>query len=69
MTKTELDLRLLVPFYTYLYFESEDTDRRYKRFIRDYVHYIDQIFCKAAIIVKSLMTEAQNTYTAFHIRR
>ena len=44
-------------------------DKHYKRFVRDYVHYIDIIFCKAAIIVNRLLEEGGGTYTAFHVRR
>jgi hypothetical protein len=44
-------------------------DRFYKRFVRDYVHYLDDIFCKAAIIVRHLLDEGNGSYSAFHIRR
>mmetsp|Transcript_18206 Transcript_18206/g.16498 ORF Transcript_18206/g.16498 Transcript_18206/m.16498 type:complete len:673 (+) Transcript_18206:3-2021(+) len=64
-----LDLRLLEHFYTFLYFEDEKMDRYYKRFVRDYVHYIDTIFCKAAVIIKHLLDEGNGSFTSFHIRR
>ena len=45
-------------------------DRYYKRFIRDYVHYIDIIFCKAAMIINKLLIDSKdNSYSSFHIRR
>ena len=36
---------------------------------RDYVHYIDVIFCKAALIINSLLKEGNGSYSSFHIRR
>jgi hypothetical protein len=38
--------------------------------VRDEIHYLDVIFCKAAVIVDSLMNETQNKgYNSFHLRR
>lgn len=65
-----LDLRLLEHFYTYIFFENESLDRYYKRFVRDYVHYMDEIFCKGAMIIAKLKEESRNgKYSSFHIRR
>ena len=61
--------RLLQHFYSFIHFDDPEMDRLMKRFIRDYVHYIDVIFCKAAIIVKALLSESGGEYTAFHVRR
>jgi hypothetical protein len=62
--------RLLEHFYTYLFFENEYMDRYFKRFVRDYIHYMDIIFCKAALIINELQKESKNgNYTSFHIRR
>jgi hypothetical protein len=69
ISKPSFGLRLLQPFYTFFFFEDPAMDRRYKRFIRDYVHYLDGIFCKAAIIVNYLLQEGHGEYSAFHIRR
>ena len=69
ISKPSLGLRLLQPFYTFIYFESAYMEKRYSRFIRDYVHYLDVIFCKAAIIVNSLIRESKGNYSTFHIRR
>eukprot|EP01035_Chromulina_nebulosa_P018978 gene18978-24790_t len=48
---------------------DELMDRYYKRFVRDYVHYVDTIFCKAAVIIKHLLDEGNGSFTSFHIRR
>eukprot|EP00602_Paraphysomonas_sp_CaronLab_P009442 CAMPEP_0185029864 /NCGR_PEP_ID=MMETSP1103-20130426/16460_1 /TAXON_ID=36769 /ORGANISM="Paraphysomonas bandaiensis, Strain Caron Lab Isolate" /LENGTH=543 /DNA_ID=CAMNT_0027564775 /DNA_START=130 /DNA_END=1758 /DNA_ORIENTATION=+ len=62
--------RQLTHWYTFLFFEDEWTDRFYKRFIRDYMHYVDVIFCKASIIVDWLLKEADGYgYSSFHTRR
>lgn len=70
ISKPELGLRLLEHFYTFLHFEDPAMDRYYKRFVRDCVHYIDIIFCKAAIIIEKLQQEAiDGKFSTFHIRR
>lgn len=69
ISNTSVNLRLLEHFYTFIHFEDEAMDRYYKRFVRDEVHYIDLIFCKAAIILEALLTEEPRGYSAFHIRR
>jgi len=70
ISQPELDLRLLEHFYTYLFFQDPAADKRFKRFVRDYVHYQDLIFCKAALIIHQLQLESHNgQYSAFHIRR
>jgi hypothetical protein len=61
--------RLLEHFYTFIHFEDEAMDRYYKRFVRDFVHYTDTIFCKAAIIINKLNEEGHGIYSSFHIRR
>jgi hypothetical protein len=62
--------RLLEHFYTFLFFENDAMDRLFKRFIRDYVHYMDIIFCKASLIINQLVVESNHKgYAAFHIRR
>jgi hypothetical protein len=52
-----------------MHFQDDAMDRHYKRFVRDFVHYTDIIFCKAAIIIKKLLQEGRGQYSAFHIRR
>lgn len=77
--------RLLTHCYTMIYFESEWMDRYYKRVIRylyilihspshrflsDYMHYVDTIFCKASMIVDRLIQEADGLgFSTFHVRR
>lgn len=69
ISKPGAGYRLLEHFYTFLHFEDPAADRLYKRFVRDTVHYIDTIFCKAALIVNALLVEGRGNYSAFHIRR
>jgi hypothetical protein len=76
ISQPEIGLRLLEHFYTFIHFQSEEMDRYYKRFVRDYIHYNDLIFCKAAIIVNKLLRESANyrndskgVYSSFHVRR
>ena len=61
--------RLLQHFYTFLHMEDPAMDRFYKRFVRDYVHYLPDIFCKAALIVASLLEEGAGAYSSWHVRR
>jgi len=72
--------RLLTHFYSMLYFTSPAIDSYVKRFVRDFMHYRDQIFCAAGKIVKALQVEAEQRgasiddnggggYSAMHIRR
>ena len=73
ISKPGLGYRLLQHFYTFIHFDDVKVDRLMKRFIRDYVHYIDLIFCKAALIIQELLQEGSKKrvprYSAFHIRR
>ncbi len=69
ISKPGAGYRLLDHFYTYIFFENEYMDRYFKRFVRDYVHYMDEIFCKASIIINQLMEESHGQYNSFHIRR
>ena len=69
ISKPGLGYRLLEHFYTYIHFEDPFMERFFKRFVRDYVHYIDVIFCKAALIIHQLQIEGNGAYSSFHIRR
>ena len=69
ISKPGAGYRLLEHFYTFIHFEDDAMDRYYKRFVRDYVHYIDTIFCKAGKIVNKLLIEGNGSYSSFHIRR
>ena len=74
------DFRLLNHFYTTIYFTNPAIDNYYKRLIRDFVHYQDNVFCAAGKIVKLLQDEGKERgfdideegaggYSAMHIRR
>lgn len=69
ISKPGAGYRLLEHFYTFIHLQDDAVDRYYKRFVRDYVHYIDEIFCKAAVIINKLRQEGKGHYSAFHIRR
>lgn len=69
ISKPGAGYRLLEHFYTFIHFEDRYMDRVFKRFVRDYVHYIDIIFCKAAKIIDRLLSEGNGSYSSFHIRR
>lgn len=69
-------LRLLVHFYGFLFFEDWREDMWLKRFVRDHLHYIDEIQCAAARIVEGLRkhvkkkTKGKSTeFDTFHVRR
>jgi hypothetical protein len=70
----------LTHFYSFVHFTDPKIDNYFKRFIRDFLHYNDQIYCAAGKIVKALQLEAQargfdpdengaGGYSAMHIRR
>jgi hypothetical protein len=61
----ELKHRLLNHFYAFMYFMDPAVDNYYKRFVRDFLHYNDAIFCAAGKIVHSL----PKVFSALHIRR
>ena len=70
ITHPEEGYRLMEHFYTMIFFDDERVDHWVKRFVRDYVRYTDVLFCRAALIVQSLMAEAGGQgYSSFHIRR
>lgn len=72
--------RLLTHFYDFLHFTDPAVDNYYKRFVRDFLHYNDQIYCIAGKIVKAIQAEAKQYgfdtdeegaggFSAMHIRR
>jgi len=69
ISKPAWGYRLLEHFYTYIHFQDPAMDRFYKRFVRDYVHYVDLIFCKSAQIIQALLKEGDGVYSSFHVRR
>lgn len=64
-------LRWLTHFYAFIFFGDQRRDMFVRRFVRDYLHYRDDIFCAAARIVQLIEQEAggPGNYTAMHIRR
>jgi len=75
----QLQARLLVHFYAFLFFEDWKQDLFMKRFIRDHVRYVDSIQCAAARVVQAVRERARNNpasrekekgeFDSFHIRR
>jgi hypothetical protein len=66
----ELDTRLLNHFYAFTLFTEPVIDNWFKRFVRDYLHYNDQIYCAAAKIVAKLREESADGYfSTMHVRR
>ena len=72
--------RLLTHYYNLMYFSDPAIGNYFKRFVRDYLHYNNEIYCAAGKIVKALQTEGMRRgfsldaekgggYSAMHIRR
>lgn len=68
--------RLLVHFYTFLFFQDWKEDLWMKRFVRDHVRYIDEIQCGAARVVAAVRKRvsertkgASTDFDTIHIRR
>jgi hypothetical protein len=59
--------RLLNHFYTFFYFTDSTIDNYYKRFVRDLLHYVDELYCAAGKIVHAL--NAEGTWSSLHVRR
>jgi hypothetical protein len=60
--------RLLNHFYTFMFFTDPVTDNYYKRFVRDFLHYKDQIYCAAGKIVQALNNKGK-PWSSLHVRR
>lgn len=74
------EYRLLAHFYGMIHFTDPSVENHFKRFVRDFLHYNDEIYCAAGKIVKALQAEAKQRnfdvdeeggggYSAMHIRR
>jgi hypothetical protein len=72
--------RLLVHFYNFHHFTDPAVGNYFKRFVRDFLHYHDSIYCAAGKIVKALQAEGMHRgfyvdengaggFSAMHIRR
>ena len=77
---SEKDYRLLTHFYNMIHFTNPAVDHYYKRFVRDFLHYHDNIYCAAGKIVKAVQNEGvargfdvdadgAGAYSALHVRR
>jgi len=60
--------RLLKNFYSFLYFQDKEQNRFYKRFVRDFMRYQDEIQCAAHRVIQKLRA-MNGTYYAIHARR
>jgi hypothetical protein len=70
--------RLLIHFYSAMFFEDWRQDLFYKRFVRDNIRYTDQLMCTAAKIVEAIHDRARSRdpvnnpsgeFDALHVRR
>ena len=62
--------RMLVQFYSLLFFADKETDRKVKRLVRDNIHYRLDIYCVASRIYRALLNESGGVmYSSAHIRR
>ena len=50
--------RILTHFYSYVYFAEHKREHFYKRFVRDRLHYHDEIFCAASKVLKLIHEDA-----------
>eukprot|EP00986_Skeletonema_menzelii_P015195 scaffold11248_cov145-Skeletonema_menzelii.AAC.3 len=76
----EPEHRLLSHFYNFIFFTDPAIDNHFKRFVRDFMHYNDKIFCAAGKIVRLIQQEALDRgfavdeeggggYSSLHVRR
>jgi hypothetical protein len=62
------DYRLLNHFYTTFYFTNPSIDNYFKRLVRDFLRYKDDLYCAAGKIVHALNAEF-GTWSSWHVRR
>jgi hypothetical protein len=60
--------RLLNHFYSFLLFTDQAVDNHYKRFVRDFLHYKDVLYCSAGKVVHALNAEGKE-WSTLHVRR
>lgn len=60
--------RLLNHFYSFLFFSDPIVDNHYKRFVRDFLHYKDSLYCAAGKVIEALNKEG-NVWSTLHVRR
>jgi hypothetical protein len=72
--------RLLAHFYAMIHFTNPSIDHFFKRFVRDFLHYHDSIFCAAGKVVKAVQAEGlargfkpdengAGGFSSLHVRR
>mmetsp|Transcript_3422 Transcript_3422/g.7374 ORF Transcript_3422/g.7374 Transcript_3422/m.7374 type:complete len:1165 (-) Transcript_3422:1622-5116(-) len=60
--------RLLNHFYSFLFFSDPVVDNHYKRFVRDFLHYKDLLYCAAGKVIQALNNEGKE-WSTLHVRR
>ncbi len=60
--------RLLNHFYAFLFYSDPVVDNHYKRFVRDFLHYKDELYCAAGKIINALNREGKE-WSTLHVRR
>lgn len=66
----DINIRLLIYFYCWLFFEDWHQDLWAKRFIRDHLRYKDELQCAAARIVEALrLKSSDGEFDVLHVRR
>ena len=60
--------RLLNHFYAFLFYTNPIIDNHYKRFVRDFLHYKDNIYCAAGKVINALNREGKE-WSTLHVRR
>ena len=60
--------RLLNHFYAFLFYSDPVIDNHYKRFVRDFLHYKDSLYCAAGKIINALNREGKE-WSTLHVRR
>lgn len=63
-----MEYRLLNHFYSFLFFTDPVVDNHYKRFVRDFLHYRDSVYCAAGKVVRALDAEGKE-WSTMHVRR
>jgi len=77
---SEKDYRLLAHYYGIIYFTDPVIENYYRRFVRDFLHYHDTIYCAAGKIVKAVQAEGEKRgfsvdaegaggFSTLHVRR
>ena len=60
--------RILTHFYSYIHFAQHRREHFYKRFVRDRLHYHDEIFCAASKVLRLIHKDA-SAVSGVHLPR